>query len=202
MIKIYNFLLEYLDEYGYPPSVREICEKVQIKSTATVYLYLEKLKDKGYITKRFNKNRALSVSRSSPYAAPSGESNTADYLSVPVVGKIAAGEPLLAIENIEEYYPVSSEFSGGQGEVFILRVKGSSMIDAGIFDGDKIIVKKQDIAESGQIIAALVDDSATIKRYFNKNGKIILHPENKAMQDIFPENLTILGLVIGLIRKF
>ena len=125
----------------------------------------------------------------------------ADCISVPLIGSIAAGTPILADENLEEYYPLSRDFES-YGETFMLNVRGDSMREIGIYNGDKIIIRKQETAENGEIVAALIDDSATVKRFFKKDGKFILHPENEAYNDIVTENVVVLGKVVGLIRKY
>ncbi len=188
--KLYNYVIKYQDEYGYPPTVRDICSDLQIKSTATAHYYLEKLSDKGLIKKSDDKKRAITV-----------KGNTSKAFSVPLIGTVTAGTPILAVENLEGYYPLPIEFKTSE-PTFILKVKGDSMINAGILDGDKIIVKKQETADNGDIVVALIDDSATVKRFYNRNGKIILHPENDDMQDIIVENAQIIGVVLGLTRKF
>ena len=146
------------------------------------------MKEKGLIVKKDNKNRSLSLP------------NDTSFLKVPLIGTVTAGEPILAVENLEGYYPIPSEFATDT-ELFMLKIKGSSMIEAGIFDGDKIIVKKQNSASNGDIVVAFYNDSATCKRFYKKDNKIILHPENSSMEDIILDNVTILGKVQGLIRK-
>lgn len=185
---VYNFMVDFTSENGYPPSIREICSKLNIKSTATAYSYLEKLKNKGLLDKSPQKNRAISLSK------------PCDFKVIPLVGTIRAGEPIFAVENLEGYYPLPDEFNCG-GEEFALKVQGDSMINAGIFNGDIIVVNRQNTANNGQIVVALVDDSATVKRFYKKKNKIILHPENDELADMIFDNVEILGIVKGLMRK-
>lgn len=186
---VYDYTVRYIDYNGYPPSVREICADLKIKSTATAYSYLERLKSKGLLNKDPQKKRTLSVSGSVKRTG-----------AVPLVGTIAAGQPVFAVENLEEYLPLPEDLSGENS--FALRVKGDSMINAGIYDKDIIIVEKCSTAENGEIIAALIDDEATVKRFYKRDGKIILHPENDAMSDMVFDNVIVLGKVKGLLRKF
>lgn len=187
---VFSYIEGYINNYGYPPSVREICRDLSIKSTATCHCYLKKLEDRGLITVGGNKKRAIMLTKPK-----------ADCISVPLVGSIAAGAPILAVENLEEYYPLSRDFESS-AETFMLNVRGDSMKEIGIFNGDKVIIRKQETAENGEIIAALVDDSATVKRFFKRDGKFILHPENAAYDDIIVDDVIVLGKVIGLIRKY
>jgi repressor LexA len=189
MNQIYNFTVEFINDNGFPPSVREICAKLNIKSTATAYSYLERLKSKGLIEKSALKKRAISLPQKN------------NFKTIPLIGTISAGTPIFAVENLEGYYPLPEEFNAS-GSDFALKVKGESMINAGIYDNDIIIVKHQSVAENGEIVVALVDDSATVKRFFKKDGKIILHPENDYMEDMIFDQVSILGIVKGLMRKF
>ncbi len=188
--EVLSYVEGFIDNYGYPPSVREICRDLSIKSTATCHSYLKKLEENGSISISGSKKRAIMLTKPK-----------ADCISVPVVGTIAAGTPILAVENLDEYYPLSRDFET-TSETFILNVKGDSMKEIGIYSGDKVIIRKQDTAENGELIAALVNDSATVKRFFKRDGKFILHPENSAYDDIIVDELIVLGKVIGLIRKY
>ncbi len=188
--RVYRFVEHYIAENGFPPSVREICEQVGIKSTATAYSYLNRLKDMGRIDKTDSKKRALSLT------------DKTALKRIPLVGTVTAGTPILAVENLEGYYPLLPDFPGSDEDYFMLRVFGDSMIEAGIYDGDKIIVKRQNTADNGEIVVALIEDSATVKRFFKRENKIILHPENSALSDIILSDVVILGIVEGLIRKF
>lgn len=188
--QVYNFTLNYVSENGFPPSVREICDKCSIKSTASAYSYIEKLRSRGLIEKSPLKKRAITLTQ-----------NQTAFKSVPLVGTIRAGQPIFAVENLEGYYPIPEEFSTG-GTEFALKVKGDSMINAGIYENDIVIVNQQNTANNGEIVVALVDDSATVKRLIIKDNKIILHPENDHMQDMYFEDVIILGVVKGLMRKF
>ena len=188
--EIYKYIVEYVDSNGFPPSVREICAKNDIKSTATAYSYIDKLKESGLLDKSPMKKRAITPTV-----------KRGNFTSVPLIGTITAGQPIFAVENLEGYCPLPEDFNGAEDD-FALRVSGESMINAGIFDRDIIIVKKCATADNGSIVVALIDDSATVKRFFKKNGKIILHPENDAMDDMIFDNVQILGIVKGLIRKF
>ena len=188
--QVYNYTFEFIKNNGFPPSIREICSKCNIKSTATAYLYLEKLKERGLLEKAPQKKRAISLAQ-----------KTDDYKSVPLIGTISAGSPIFAVENLEGYYPIPNDFSSG-GTEFALKVKGDSMINAGIYNGDIIIVNQQSTAENGQIVVALVEDSATVKRFYKKKNKIILHPENDQLKDMIFDEVSILGVVKGLMRKF
>ncbi len=188
--ELYLYIQKYIENNGFPPTVRDICKDLQIKSTATAHYYLNKLKERGLLEKPDDKKRALSIKNK--FESP---------ITVPLIGTVTAGTPILAVENFEGYYPIPQEFST-DGDLFMLKVKGDSMINAGIFDGDKIIVKKQESANNGDIVVCLIDDSATVKRFFTKNGKIVLHPENDLMDDIILDDAVILGLVVGLMRKF
>lgn len=190
-------ILEYIKECilkkGYPPSVREICEAVRLKSTSSVHSHLETLEKNGYIRRDPTKPRTIEITDDS-FGLTRRE-----MVNVPLVGTIAAGQPILAEQNIEDYFPIPAEMLPNQ-ETFMLRVKGDSMINAGIFDGDQIIVKQQSTARNGEIVAALVDDSATVKRFFKENGHYRLQPENDSMDPIIVDYVDILGVVIGLIR--
>lgn len=188
--ELYKYIQEYLDKFGYSPTVRDICKDLQIKSTATAHYYLNKLSKKGLLNKADDKKRAISITK-----------KTVQTLSVPLIGTVTAGTPILAVENLEGYYPLPYDYKS-DSELFMLRVRGESMINAGILDGDKIIVKKQETAENGDIVVALFDDEATVKRFYKKDGKLIFHPENDTMTDIIVEDANILGIVVGLMRKF
>ena len=190
LIKVMDYIRKFSEENGYTPSVREIGAQCGIKSTATVHSYIARLQDKGYLTKTDNKKRSVSLSRSSG-------------VSVPLIGTVTAGQPIFAYENYEDYYTFpAGEFKGD--DLFILRVQGTSMIDAGIMNGDKIVVRRQNTAENGEIIVALIEDEATVKRFFKKDGKIVLHPENEALADMIfePNEVSILGKVVGLMRTY
>ncbi len=186
--KIISFVSDYSSNNGYPPSVREICQFMGFKSTSTAQYYINIMQKNGLLDKVTNKKRALKLS------------NDTNFLKVPLIGTVTAGEPIFAVENLEGYYPIPEEFST-DSDLFMLKIKGTSMIDAGIFDGDKIIVKKQNFAQNGDIVVAFYNDSATVKRFFKKDNKIILHPENPNLDDIVLDNVEILGKVEGLIRK-
>ncbi len=188
---VLDFINQYSEENGFPPTVRDICHELSIKSTATAYSYVNRLKEMGLLNKAENKKRAVTL-------------KTADIVKVPLIGTVTAGQPIFAVENFDGYYALpSAEFRAD--EMFMLRVSGESMIEAGIYDGDKIIVKKQETADDGDIVVAMFDDGieegATVKRFFRREGKIILHPENETMSDFVLDKVTILGRVIGLIRS-
>ena len=186
---VYEFIKKYITENGYSPSVREICANCGIKSTATAYQYINKLNEQGLIKKAGNKKRAVSLKKS-----------VGQSVSVPLVGTVAAGQPIFADENYEGYYSLPTEFFGSD-DMFMLTVKGDSMIKIGMLDGDKIIVKKQNTADNGDIVVALVDDSATVKRFYRRDRKIILHPENDSMSDFVFDDVSVLGKVVGLMRN-
>ena len=190
-------ILEYIKEEqlkkGYPPSVREICKAVGLKSTSSVHAHLASLEENGYIRRDPTKPRAIEII-DDDFALTRRE-----VINITVVGQVAAGQPLLAVENIAEYFPIPAEYMPG-GEVFMLKVKGDSMINMGIYEGDQIIVRKQNTASNGEVIVALVDDSATVKRFYKENGHIRLQPENDFMDPIIVDDCEILGKVIGLIR--
>ena len=186
---VYKFILDFTEQNSFPPSIRDICAKCDIKSTATAYLYIEKLKEKGLIDKSPLKKRSITISTKTTFK------------SIPLIGTVRAGTPIFAVENLEGYVPLPSEFDKNDNE-FALKVKGNSMIDADIKENDIIIVKVQNTAQNGDIVVALIDDSATVKRFYKKDNKIILHPENSELPDIILDKVEILGLVKGLIRKF
>lgn len=185
-------ILEYLkecSEYGRVPSVREICENTGLSSTSTVHYHLKHLEDKGYIVREHGVNRCIQIT---------GEEKS---VSVPVLGKVAAGNPILAIEDIECYVPVPEHLKRGR-ELFALRVQGESMINAGILDNDIVIVNRTPVAENGEIVVALVDDSATVKRFYKENGHFRLQPENDSFEPIIVDEVVLLGKVISLIRNY
>ncbi len=190
-------ILEYIKNEilnrGYPPSVRDICEAVNLKSTSSVHSHLETLEKNGYIRRDPSKPRAIEIIDDSFNLV------RREVVNVPVVGHVAAGNPILAVENITNYFPIPAEFLPNQ-ETFMLVVKGDSMINMGIYEGDQIIVKKQSTANNNDVVVALVDDSATVKRFFKENGHYRLQPENDFMEPIIVDHVEILGKVIGLIR--
>lgn len=188
MQAVLNLINEYNAEYGYSPTVREICAQLNIKSTASAYYYIEKLTAEGKLSKSPNKNRAVSFKKSSS-------------VNIPLLGVVTAGQPIFAYENYEDYYSFPAGSFRGE-DLFMLRIQGTSMIDAGICDGDKVIVRKQQTADNGDIVVALLGDSATVKRFFKKDGHIVLHPENETMEDIIAEDVVILGKVVGLVRSY
>jgi len=179
---------------GYPPSVREIGEAVGLKSPSTVHMHLNKLEQLGAIRRESEKNRAIDVVGSSPMR------NVAMTM-VPLIGRVTAGQPILAVENIEDTYPFPADLVG-QDDVFMLKVDGESMIQAGIFDGDYLIVRDQDSARNGDIVVALVDgEEATVKRFFHEKDRVRLQPENDRMDPIYTRDVAVLGKVIGVYRK-
>ena len=190
-------ILEYIKEMilkkGYPPAVREICEAVHLKSTSSVHSHLESLEKNGYIRRDPTKPRTIEI-LDDDFALTRRE-----VVNVPVIGTVAAGTPILADKNIEDYLPIPAEMLPNK-EVFMLKVKGNSMIEAGIYSGDKVIVAKQPDAENGDKVVALVDDSATVKTFYKENGHFRLQPENSTMDPIILDHVEILGKVIGLFR--
>ena len=190
-------ILEYIKQEilnkGYPPAVREICEAVHLKSTSSVHSHLETLEKNGYIRRDPTKPRAIEI------IDDNFNLTRREVVNVPIIGQVAAGQPLLAVENIENYFPIPTEFMPN-AETFMLKVKGDSMINAGIFNGDKILVQKQSDAQNGDIVVALVDDSATVKTFYKEDGHFRLQPENDTMDPIIVNDLQIVGKVIGVLR--
>jgi len=190
-------ILEYIKQEilnkGYPPAVREICEAVHLKSTSSVHSHLETLEKNGYIRRDPTKPRAIEI------IDDNFNLTRREVVNVPILGQVSAGQPLLAVENIENYFPIPTEFMPN-AETFMLKVKGDSMINAGIFNGDKILVQKQSDAQNGDIVVALVDDSATVKTFYKENGHYRLQPENDTMDPIIVNECSILGKVFGIMR--
>ena len=190
--KVLEYIKKRIKDTGYPPSVREICAALGFKSTSSAHQYIWRLAEKGYIDKGDLKTRAIRVV------------GTESTISVPIVGKVAAGEPILATENIEDYMSIGESFftkDALQNDNFILKVQGESMIEAGINDGDYIIVTKQSTARNGQIVVAMIEGEATVKTFYKEDGYIRLQPENSTMDPIIVKDCQILGKVIGLFRK-
>lgn len=200
--KILDFLNEQIKLKGYPPSVREICAAVGFKSTSTVHSYLEKLKKEGLIQKDATKPRALKIVRNDNVEEESKSVYARrEMVDVPIIGKVTAGQPILAVENIEDTFPLPLDFVQGSN-AFMLRIQGDSMIEAGIFDRDYILVKQQSTAINGDIVVALIGDEATVKTFYKENGYVRLQPENKYFEPIIVrDNLSILGKVIGVFRR-
>ena len=192
-------ILEYIKSEilnkGYPPSVRDICQAVNLKSTSSVHSHLETLEKNGYIRRDPTKPRTVEIIDDNFNLV------RREVVNVPMVGTVAAGQPILAIENIDNYFPIPSEYMPNE-ETFMLKVKGESMINAGILDGDNILVKRQNTAKNGDMVVALVDDSATVKTFYKENGHIRLQPENDDMDPIIVPTCEIIGKVFGVFRFF
>ena len=192
-------ILEYIKaeilSKGYPPAVRDICQAVNLKSTSSVHSHLETLEKNGYIRRDPTKPRTIEILDDSFNLV------RREMVNVPIVGTVAAGQPILAVENIENYFPIPSEYMQNE-ETFMLKVKGESMINAGILDGDQILVKRQSTAKNGDMVVALVDDSATVKTFYKENGHIRLQPENDYMDPIILPDVEIIGKVFGVFRFF
>lgn len=192
-------ILEYIKSEiinkGYPPAVREICEAVHLKSTSSVHSHLETLEKNGYIRRDPTKPRAIEI------IDDDFNLSRREIVNVPLIGEIAAGEPIFADQNIEGYFPVLPE-NMPDGDAFMLKVRGESMINVGIYDGDQILVKKQNTARNGDIIVALVDDAATVKTFYKEDGYYRLQPENDSMEPIIVEQVEILGKLAGLFRTY
>lgn len=193
--QILEYIKKEIVDRGYPPSVREICDAVGLRSTSSVHAHLETLEKNGYIHRNPSKPRAIEIIDDT-FNLPRRE-----VVNVPVLGRVAAGEPLLAVENVENYFPIPAEYMPNR-ETFMLRVKGESMINAGIFDGDTIMVQRQNNAENGEMVVALVGDSATVKTFYKEDGHFRLQPENDHMDPIIVDNVQILGKVFGVFRFF
>ncbi len=193
--EILAYIKEQILERGYPPAVREICDAVHLRSTSSVHSHLETLEKNGYIRRDPAKPRAIEICDDSFQMVRS------EMVSLPVVGQVAAGLPILAEENIESYIPLPSSFVPG-GTSFILNVRGNSMINAGILNGDKVLVQACDTADNGDQVVALIDDSATVKTFYKEKGHIRLQPENDSMEPIIVDNCEILGKVFGVLRLY
>jgi repressor LexA len=192
--EIYEYMKNYVLGKGYPPSVREICEAVGLKSTSTVHGHLERLEKKGLIRRDPTKPRAIELIKDSV--------TKREIIDIPIVGKVTAGMPILAVENIEDTFSVPINYIKSSNELFILNVSGDSMIEAGIFDGDMAIIEKVNVAENGDIIVALIDNEATLKRFFKEKEHIRLQPENSTMKPIIVEDCSILGKLVGIFRQY
>lgn len=199
---ILNFIEKQINIFGYPPSVREIGKAVGLSSTATVHGYLAKLEQKGYIRKESQKGRTLRLIKGSEEKKEEEKEfyNRKEMVDVPVIGKITAGAPILAVENVTDTFPIPIDFVGNS-ESFMLTVRGESMIEAGILDGDYILVKKQNTANNGEIVVALIGDEATVKTFYKEKDHIRLQPENSTMDPIIVPTCDILGKVAGVFRK-
>jgi repressor LexA len=193
--KILDFLKQEIRAKGYPPSVREICDAVGLKSTSTVHGYLERLEKKGLIRRDPTKPRAIEILDDMTYLSKK------EVVNVPIVGRVTAGQPILAVENIEDTFPIPTEYLHNS-DVFMLSVRGESMIEAGILDGDFVIVQKQSTADNGDKVVALIEDEATVKTFYKEQSYIRLQPENPHMDPIIVRDVIILGKVIGVIRLF
>ena len=192
--RILEFIQKAVKEKGYPPSVREICVATGLKSTSTVHGHLQRLQKKGLLHRDSMKPRAITL--------PAGSIRDGiDAVSVPLIGTVAAGIPILATENVEDYIPLP-QLMLGEGEHYVLRISGDSMMDVGILDGDYVVVRKQATAHNGEIVVAMIEDEATVKRYYRENGIFRLQPENSQMEPIFAMDVAVLGKVVASYRIF
>ena len=191
--EILDYIKEEILKKGYPPAVREICEAVHLKSTSSVHSHLETLEKNGYIKRDPTKPRAIEVLDDSFHMI------RREMVNVPIIGRVAAGEPILAEQNIENYFPIPMEFMPNK-QTFMLKVRGESMINAGIFDGDYVLVGEQETADNGEMVVALIEDGATVKTFYKEEGIIRLQPENDTMEPIIVPDCIILGKVIGVFR--
>jgi repressor LexA len=193
--EILDFIKGFILDRGYPPSIREICEGVNLKSTSSVFVHLEGLEKKGYIKRDSSKTRAVEI------CDDSFQMLRTETAPIPVVGTVAAGQPILAEQNIDGYFPIPMD-RVPRGDSFILRVKGNSMVNIGIMNGDSVLVEFTSDVHNGDIVVALIDDSATVKTFYKENGHIRLQPENDEMEPIIVDNCTILGKVFGVYRFY
>ena len=193
--EILDYIKNEIINRGYPPAVREICEAVNLRSTSSVHAHLESLEKNGYIRRDPTKPRAIEI------IDDSFNLTRRELVNVPIVGSVAAGQPILAVESIESYFPIPSEYMPNE-ETFMLNVKGDSMMNIGIYNGDKVLVQKQSTANNGDVVVALVEDSATVKTFYKEDGHYRLQPENDYMDPIIVNNVEILGKVIGLFRMY
>ena len=195
--EVLNFIKEFMVSHGYPPTVREICNSLGLSSPATAHSHLAQLESKGYIKKNSNKNRAIELLVNNEFLTKKD-----DVIEVPLLGKITAGNPIEAIERPDEYFSLPAYLIPKQKEVFTLKVSGESMINAGIFDGDIVIVERTNTARNGEIVVAMTDENeVTLKTFYKENGYFRLQPENDTMEPFIFQNITILGRAIGLYRK-
>lgn len=205
--EIYEFVTSYVDGHGYPPTVREIGDAVGLASPSTVHAHLANLERAGYLRRDPTKPRALElVGRERPAAEASLVGEAGRVRVLPLVGQIAAGGPLLAEQNVEDHIAIPEMLSSGAGEEFLLRVRGDSMIEAGIMEEDYVVVRRQQTAQNGDIVVALAGedeaaDEATVKRYFREHGRVRLQPENEALEPLFPSHVQVLGKVVGVFRR-
>ncbi len=193
--EILTYIKDEILQKGYPPTVREICQRVNLRSTSSVHAHLEALEKNGYIRRDPTKPRTIEI------CDDSFQMVRTEMVSLPVVGNVAAGQPILAEENIQDYFPVPADLVPN-GESFVLNVRGESMINAGIFSGDKVFVNSRNTARNGDIVVALIDDSATVKTFYRENGHIRLQPENDTMDPIIVDDCQILGTVFGVFRFY
>lgn len=194
--QILEFIKKEVHDKGYPPSVREICEAIGLKSTSTVHGHLSRLEKKGYIRRDPTKPRAIEVLNLEPITEYNQE-----LVHIPIVGTITAGTPILAVENIEDTFPLPVQYVNND-DMFMLKVRGESMIEAGIFDKDLILVRQQQVAQNGDIVVALIEDYATVKKFYKEKDHIRLQPANSTMSPIIVQDCSVLGKVVGLFRKF
>ena len=192
--RVLEFISQTIEQEGYAPSVRDICAALGFKSTSTVHMYLERLEAKGYIQKASGKSRTIRVD--------SQDSKAGKHYKVPLIGQVAAGVPILTVESFDGYIDYSTDKHYDANYLYALRVKGDSMIEAGILSGDIVVIEKRDYAENGEIVVAMIDDEATVKRFFKENGSYRLQPENSSMQPIYTDSVSILGKVVALMRYY
>lgn len=193
--QILDYIEQHIDMHGYPPTVREIGEAVNLSSSSTVHAHLRNLEEAGLIKREAILTRAIKI-----VGGPTTSPGMKNVVNLPVIGQVAAGKPMLAVEDIEETFPIPHDFVSGD-DGFMLRVKGESMIEDGIHDGDYVIVRRQPTADNGDTVVAMVDGEATIKRFYREDGRIRLQPANQSMQPMYFPTVDIVGKLVGLVRK-
>ncbi len=198
--KIYEYIKSEIKK-GRTPSIREICKEVGLSSTSSIHYHLDNLEQMGYISRPKSKKRCIEILENDFYNDPALTANTPEYSNIPIIGSVAAGKPILADENIEGYFPVPVAYLTND-KTFMLKIKGNSMVNAGIFNNDLVLVKEASTADNGEIIIALIDDSATCKTFYKEEQYIRLQPENPAYEPIYVKDCNIIGKVIGLFRSF
>ena len=194
--EVFDCVKELIRKNGYPPSVREIGKEMQLTSTSTVHSHLASLEEKGYIRRLASKNRCIEVLEDNFYTS------SREMLYLPIVGKVAAGEPIFATENVEDTFPVPLEYFNTNDEYFILRIQGDSMVEAGINNRDMLIVRKQNFARNGDIVVALIEDAATVKTFYKEKNHYRLQPENQFYEPIIVDKVEVLGIAAGLFRTY